>query len=150
MIRENLYLDTSVISVYFDPRDPFLQRQTLRFWDTLQRYNTYVSKLVELEISATSRQELRSKMLELMEGIPSLPVTVEAVSLARQYIEAAILPPRKFNDALHVALATTTSVDYLVSWNFHDLVRVRTRRMVNLVNLQEGYKPLEIVSPSEL
>ena len=35
-------------------------------------------------------------------------------------------------------------------WNFSHLVKVRTRREVNLVNALEGYGPVEIVAPPEL
>ena len=41
-------------------------------------------------------------------------------------------------------------VAYLVSWNFSHLVKVQTRREVNLVNALEGYDPIEIVAPPEL
>jgi len=36
------------------------------------------------------------------------------------------------------------------SWNFHHLVKLRTRREVNLVNALKGYTPIEILAPPEL
>ena len=41
-------------------------------------------------------------------------------------------------------------VDYLCSWNFTHLVKVSTRREVNLVNSLMGYGQVEIVAPPEL
>jgi len=57
---------------------------------------------------------------------------------------------RDLNDARQVAVATIAMMDYLVSWNFRHLVKVKTRRMVNEINLAAGYRTVEIVAPSEL
>ena len=149
MPRERIYLDTSVINVYRDPRDVFLQQQTRLFWANIGTYEPYVSVVVLGEIEAASstiQQELR----ELVEGFPVLYLTPEAEQLAEHYINEGIFARRDQNDARHVAVATTGEMDYLVSWNFRHLVRVKTRRMVNEINLQVGYKTVEIVAPSEL
>jgi hypothetical protein len=49
-----------------------------------------------------------------------------------------------------VALATVNGIANLVSWNFDHLVKLRTRREVNLVNALKGYMPIEILAPPEL
>ena len=38
----------------------------------------------------------------------------------------------------------------LASWNFHHLVNVKARRLINLVNALLGHGQIEIVSPPEL
>ena len=40
--------------------------------------------------------------------------------------------------------------EYFASWNFKHLVKVGTRREVNLVNALEGYEQIEIIVPPEL
>jgi hypothetical protein len=45
---------------------------------------------------------------------------------------------------------TAYSVDAVVSWNFRDIVNIRTRRAVHSVNLRLGYPLIEIVSPEEV
>jgi hypothetical protein len=45
---------------------------------------------------------------------------------------------------------STHEISYVVSWNFEHLVKVKTRKSVNLVNILEGFKEIEIVSPQEL
>lgn len=52
MPKERLYLDTSVINVYRDPRDVFLQQQTREFWGKLGQYEALVSTVVIGEIAA--------------------------------------------------------------------------------------------------
>ena len=59
-------------------------------------------------------------------------------------------PDRYVADAQHVAIAVVNGVDYLCSWNFTHLVKVSTRREVNLVNSLMGYGQVEIIAPPEL
>lgn len=53
-------------------------------------------------------------------------------------------------DSLHVATASYFGISYLVSWNYEHLVKVKTRRLVNLVNTLEGFREIETISPLEL
>ena len=47
-------------------------------------------------------------------------------------------------------LTSVHSLDILISWNFKHLVKRKTRIGVNLINLKEGYKSIEILAPPEL
>ena len=53
-------------------------------------------------------------------------------------------------DLRHLAVATVNGVDAVVSWNFRDMVNIRTRRAVHSVNLRLGFPLIEIVSPEEV
>ena len=70
--------------------------------------------------------------------------------LAEAYIEKEIFPEKYIDDAFHVAMASYYEISYLVSWNYEHLVKVKTRRLVNSVNILEGFREIEIVSPLEL
>lgn len=48
---------------------------------------------------------------------------------------------------MHIALTTIAEVDVLVSWNFKHIVHFDKVRMFNAVNIELGYKPLQIYSP---
>jgi len=50
----------------------------------------------------------------------------------------------------HMALATVADADVLVSWNVRQVVRLEKIRLFNAVNLERGYKPIEIYSPREV
>nr|VFK38868.1 MAG: hypothetical protein BECKSD772F_GA0070984_102915 [Candidatus Kentron sp. SD]VFK42119.1 MAG: hypothetical protein BECKSD772E_GA0070983_101429 [Candidatus Kentron sp. SD]VFK78952.1 MAG: hypothetical protein BECKSD772D_GA0070982_103022 [Candidatus Kentron sp. SD] len=50
----------------------------------------------------------------------------------------------------HVALASIAGLDILTSWNFKHIVRFDKIRVFNSVNIEYGYKPLEIYSPREV
>jgi len=73
-----------------------------------------------------------------------------ALDLADRYQHRGILTPKFYDDGLHIALATVTEVDVVVSWNFRYIVHLDKIRLFNAVNLELGYKPLGIYSPREV
>ena len=63
----------------------------------------------------------------------------------------AVIPRKKFDDALHIAVCTVHDVDVLVSWNFEHLANVNKERRVLRVNQANGYyHPLRITTPLEV
>ena len=89
-------------------------------------------------------------MLDLVAPCAVLGIDAEIEALADNYVKAGILPNKYWNDALHIAVAVVHGITFLVSWNFKHFVNVKTRQMVNLVNLKEGYGVIEIIAPPEL
>ncbi len=77
-------------------------------------------------------------------------VNDESLSLLDAYKNHKILSEKFLEDMLHIALATIAEVDVLVSWNFKHIVRLEKIRLFNAVNLEQGYKPLNIFSPREV
>jgi len=76
--------------------------------------------------------------------------TEEVVELADAYQGHRILTPKFYDDGLHIALASVAEADLLVSWNFRHIVHFDKIRLFNSVNLELGYKPLQIYSPREV
>ena len=65
-------------------------------------------------------------------------------------MEEEIVSEQYRSDALHIAIATISGVDVLVSWNFKHIVNLNRIRLFNSVNLKEGYNILEIRTPQEV
>jgi len=145
----SIYLDTSVISALFDDRTPERKRFTEEFFGKLEDHRVSVSTVVKEEIDATS-EELREKMMDKISGFGIFGITMEVENLAEEYVRRAIFPEQYKTDAIHVAVAVVNNIDFLISWNFKHLVKVKTRRMVNLVNEVLGYPSIEIIAPPEL
>jgi predicted nucleic acid-binding protein len=59
-----VYLDTSVISAYFDERNPGRQFLTELFFEKIEMFDAYVSEVVLAEIDDTRYIELRDKLRE--------------------------------------------------------------------------------------
>ena len=77
-------------------------------------------------------------------------MTAEVEELARAYLARKILSERFSDDARHIACATVAEADVLVSWNFKHIVNLQKIRLFNAVNIELGYKPIEIYSPMEV
>lgn len=151
MKKESLYLDTSVISAYHDERAKERRAATIAFWeDVMPNYKVLISEITVSEWDNTNNEKLKVKFLELITDMPVLKLDKKVRALANTYVNHGVFPEKYIDDALHVAIATCHEIPYLVSWNFEHLVKVKTRKTVSLVNLLEGYKEIEIISPQEL
>ena len=149
-MKARVYLDTSVVSAFYDERAISRMSETQEFWDRLAEFEVSVSSLVREEIEQTTDVERRAAMLRLLEGLGVEKVTDEMRELARAYVENGVFGESMYTDALHVALAVLTRQDILVSWNFKHLVNRRKRAQIDQLNISRGLPTIEIVAPSEL
>jgi hypothetical protein len=63
-----------------------------------------------------------------------LELTEECIRLANRYLELGVIPPRKTEDALHAAIATSNEMDALISWNLKHLSNFNRMERINGVN----------------
>ncbi len=151
MKKDTVYLDTSVVSAYYDERAKERRVSTIKFWEKIiPNYTVFVSEITVIELENTKDKILKVKFRKLIVDMNVLRLNKKVRDLANAYINHGVFPEKYIDDALHVAIATCHDISYLVSWNFEHLVKVKTRKTVNLVNILEGYKDIEIVSPQEL
>ena len=148
-MKTKIYLDTSVISALFDERTPERLAMTSDFWSKLENYEVFISELV-LEELERANEQVKNKMLSAIKGFTVLKISKEVEELAQIYVKQGIFPEKYIDDALHVALTSVNQIGVLLSWNFTHLVKLKTRRMVSIVNLTENIMPVEIASPPEL
>ncbi|MDR2972670.1 MAG: type II toxin-antitoxin system VapC family toxin [Bacteroidales bacterium] len=115
---------------------------TKQFWGEIDEYNVFISELVIDEIKGAP-QPLQDAMLRKVENFMILPITDNVQKMANVYTENGIFPKKYSDDALHTALASVNQITVLLSWNFTHLVKLKTRRMVALVNTIHNYNPIE-------
>ena len=148
-MKQKIYIDTSVFGGYFD----------IEFSEfTKPLFERIRNGELQIMYSSLTEQELEpapEKVKELVRGLPVanvdfIDITVDAVTLARQYIEENVVGRTSYEDCLHIALATIYKADYLASWNFKHIVNTTRIRGYNAVNLKMGYATLEIRSPRDL
>jgi predicted nucleic acid-binding protein len=145
-----IYIDTSVISALFDERNPHRQFLTQLFFKYINTFDAYVSEVVLAEIDGTRDVRLRARLREIAISLKLLPIDEESRTLADEYVRHGAIPSDYPEDALHISIATVNRIDYLISWNFEHIVRIKTRKIVNMVNSSLGYPSIEIVTPPEL
>ncbi len=123
---------------------------TQDFWDTIGNYDVYYSEIITEEINAISDENLKERMNDLLRSGKSVKISTEVKKLTQGYIDEGLIPEKYENDSLPIALTSVYSLDILVRWNFKHLVKRKTRIGANLINLKNGYRPIEILAPPEL
>jgi len=149
MKLQRVYLDTSVLGGCFDPEFAEWSNGLVQDFHS-GRFKPVLSQVTatELQDAPEKVQALYAELLTL--GAEVVEATESALELADAYQEHRILTPRFYDDGLHIAVATVAEADVLVSWNFKHIVRFDKIRLFNAVNLEYGYKPLQIFSPREV
>ena len=147
--KQRIYIDTSVIGGYFD--DEFREATQLLF----EKFKSGEYILVYSEIIEEELFEAPERVKELIQSLPKANVeyfelTDEAIMLANNYISENVVGKTSRNDCLHIAIATISSVDILVSWNFKHIVNINRIRGYNGINMLNGYPSIEIRSPLEI
>lgn len=146
---QRIYLDTSVIGGCHDDEFSVWSKGLMEDFRH-GRFRPVVSEIVDAEIQ-DAPEPVKGVYAELLALDPEFVlVTEEATQLADAYLARQILSTNFADDALHIALATVAGVDLLVSWNFKHIVHFDKIRQFSAVNLENGYKPLEIYSPREV
>ena len=74
----------------------------------------------------------------------------EAERLANIYVTEGVIPEKFYADAVHIAVATVSDLDFIVSFNFRHIVKRKTMTMTEGINIREGYKRIGIHSPTEV
>ena len=149
MIKQRVYIDTSVIGGYYDIE---FQEWSRKLFNEFQN-----SKKIAV-ISDITLDELELARKEIRDLLDIIPVdakefvinTEETEELAGAYLKEGAITKKYHEDALHIAIATIYKVDVLVSWNFKHIVNLERIRKYNAVNLRNGYAIVEIRNPREI
>ncbi len=118
----------------------------------------FISGRHTLVLSSHTLRELEGAPDSVWRHLDRIPIenqfvledSPEASLLANAYLDRGVVGPGSHADALHVAMATIGGADVLVSWNFKHIVNMGKIRLFNAVNLEQGYKILEIRTPKEV
>lgn len=151
----SVYIETSIIGYLTSwPRDDVTvaghQNTTKQWWATApDRFDLFVSQLVVRECSDGDPSAVKDR-LDIIDGLPVLPITREAELLASALIQGRAVPVSQPNDALHIALVAVHRVQYLVSWNFRHIVNASLRPTIERVCRDGGYHPPILCTPEEL
>lgn len=149
MKKQRVYVDTSVIGGSFEREFATWSNGLMQDF-ALGIFTPVTSEIVASEI-AEAPPFIQDKFVQLLSYHPEvLPISNASLALSHLYQERQILTPKYFNDGVHIALATVAEVDVLVSWNFRHIVNFNKIRLFNAVNIEQGYKPVQIFSPREV
>ncbi len=151
-MKPKIYVETSVVSYYTGraSRDVVIagrQQSTHDFWLLLEdRLAPYVSALV-LQEAGKGDPVLAEMRMQAVRFFPVLRLSAEAEQLAQAILDGRGIPAEYPEDALHVAVAATGGMDFIVTWNFAHLNNPFTKMMIRQAVENQGYECPEIVTP---
>ena len=142
-----IYIENSVIGGYFDEE---FQEYTRKLFQDFKnkKYIPIISSHVIAELENGAPEKIIENLKTL--NYDEITVNEEMIQLAEKYMEHKIVSKKYYSDALHIAVATVSAVDVLVSWNFKHIVNLTRIKGYNGVNLKNGYATLEIRNPKDL
>ena len=143
-----VYADTSVFGGVFDQEFSAPSRQ---FFDEIDagRFILVTSAVVAAEIEPAPG-EIRTFFARRTESATIVDVSEEALELRLNYIKSGVVTESSLDDALHVAIATVSGCDLIVSWNFRHIVHFEKIPKYNAVNRLNGHNHIGIYSPLEV
>jgi hypothetical protein len=151
---KKVYLETTIVSYLaaWPSRDLVTaahQQITHDWWDRRNRFDLFVSELV-LQEAGNGDATAASRRLELLEGIPVLSVSRDALDLAGELVSRGPLPEKALADALHISLSVLSGVDFLVTWNLKHIANAVLRQSIEKICRSKGFEPPTICTPEEL
>lgn len=143
------YFDTSVFGGVYD--EEFFEATNLLFEEV--RRGKIIC--VYSDLSNTELKNAPERVKFFFQNLPKenlefVNVTKEAFVLAQKYLDANVVGKTSADDCRHIATATISKVDLLVSWNFKHIVNIHRIEGYNAVNEKNGYPQVEITSPQTL
>jgi hypothetical protein len=144
-----IYVDTSVIGGCED------EEFRVHSWRLMDAFVRGDLKLVLSELTVRELVLAPPPVRAVLGTVPDANIEVvrltpAAGELARRYLAEGILPANMLADAQHIAMATISQVDALVSWNFRHMVNLPRIHRYHEVNAKLGYPTIEIRSPREV
>jgi hypothetical protein len=152
---QRVYIETTFVSYLTAraSRDVVIaghQQITHEWWDTCRGgYELCASQLV-LQEAGAGDLEAAQERLEVLAPMILLATTTEALGLAKDLLHAGALPAKAGTDALHIAIAATQGVPYLLTWNCRHLANATMRPLIESVCANNGFTAPIICTPEEL
>jgi len=136
-MEQRFYFDTSVFGGLFDAE--FEEETALLFEKvTLGQIKCVYSNLTESELT-NAPEKVRNYFEAIKDEFKEkIFVTPEGLKLAQTYVDEKVVGETSLDDCIHIATATLSKVNMLVSWNFKHIVNIYRIRGYNSINLRLG------------
>lgn len=154
-MKPTVYIETTIVSYLtaWPSRDivrAAQQQITHDWWHTQsEQFELLTSELVILEASAGDQAAAKERM-RVLSGMQIADSGEEAEVLAEALTATAAIPSGASRDALHVAIAATNGIDYLLTWNCTHLANAMLRDKIEKTCMAAGFRPPIISTPEQL
>jgi predicted nucleic acid-binding protein len=150
-----LYIESSIVS-YLCQRPSsqvvIAARQLLthQWWDEKRADYDLVTSQYVLDEASAGDPVPAAERLQLLDGIPLLPLDPEIGVIAQEIMSRAILPPKASIDALHIAAVAHHRIEYLLTWNCRHIANARILPRIHDVLADFGIPIPIICTPEEM
>jgi hypothetical protein len=153
MYIPKLFLETTTFNFFFYGKGKEKQAYTKRLFAEIAdgKCKAYTSDYVINELKKDTAE--RFKAMYSLVGkydIDVMPTTAEIARIGALYIKKGIIPEKYDDDALHIAAATVKGLDFVISYNYNHIVKLKTIIGTGLINRREGYQQVGLSTPKEI
>ena len=152
---ETVYIETTIVSylVARPSRDLVLaaHQQLTRDWWQNERVNYQC--MISTEVLREAEQgeaEMSRLRLEALEGVEIIRATPEIDALAAAFLNTGALPQAMRSDAVHLAAATLSGADYLLTWNCRHLANAHVVKRLHKEAERRGWELPTVCTPLEM
>jgi hypothetical protein len=150
----SVYLETSFFSECCTIRTNEIARgrraTSVEWWESYaKKFDLFISREVVRELSSPDFPEaVREPAMAMLQGLTLLPSTPEVAAFAELLVKERVMPgPSNEGDALHLAVAIVSQVDFLLTWNQKHLANPNKRTHLTIVAARARLRLPEIVTP---
>ena len=113
------------------------------------QFRLIVSQLVAEECAAGD-SEAAAERLAFVKTLELVQASQDAMLLAAKLHYASAIPSSQPRNALHISIAATNGIEFLVTWNFKHIANGITRGLIEDTCREFGWEPPRICTPDEL
>src|ERR1700722_10901245 len=134
-MKPTVYIETTIVSyltarLSTDVVRRGQQELTTRWWrDRRQDYALFTSRFALLEAAAGDPTAAAERM-EVLNKVDRLEIGPKVETLAERLLSDGALPAKAQVDALHLAVAAVSGMQYLLTWNCKHLANGFLWRMI--------------------
>jgi len=152
-LRKRVYVETSIPSFYFETRtapDMVARRNwTREWWGMIDQFEAVTSEAVRYELER-GMYPGKEKALKLIATLPDIEMDSEIQDIITTYVSHQLMPANPLGDALHLALASYHSCDYLLTWNCQNIANPNKFTHIRIINTMLGLHVPELVTPYQM
>jgi hypothetical protein len=154
-MKPSVYIESSIVSylVARPSRDAAMarrQRQTRDWWENRRtEYRLFTARFALREVLRGEPAMARERAASLRDVV-LLRTPREVEVLARALIANGPLPDKARPDAVHIAVAAVSGLDYLLTWNCRHIANPRMYPTITRVCREHGFEPPVLCTPDDL
>ena len=145
----SVYIETTIPSYYHETLSSAAiaawRDVTRQWWNHHRRhYDVFTSRFVLAELARAPAPKAR-RARSLLKGVPVLDEPPGLQEVVVYYIEQKLMPAEAGGDAVHLALPSMHSMDFLLTWNCRHLANANKIQHMAVLNARLRL-PLPVVT----